>query len=63
MGSYRHKKTGRIYQVADNNNLIEVINTTNAQDGQRMVMYLDPSKPNMIFVREKNEFNKKFEKI
>ena len=60
-GIYKHKKTGKLYQVADTDTMgLEVINTTNAQDGQEMVMYLDPKKPNKIFVREKKEFNEKF---
>lgn len=60
MATYRHKKTGKLYQVADTMGFLKVINTTNAQDGQEMVMYLDPKKPNKIFVREKKEFEEKF---
>lgn len=60
MAIYKHKKTGKLYQVADTMGFLKVINTTNAQDGQEMIMYLDPKKPNKIFVREKKEFNEKF---
>ena len=42
MAIYKHKKTGKLYQVADTMGILKVINTTNAQDGQEMVMYLDP---------------------
>lgn len=59
-GIYKHKKTGQLYQVADTMGFLEVINTTNAQDGQEMVMYLDPKKPNKIFVMERKEFDEKF---
>ena len=56
-GIYKHKKTGKLYQVGGG---ISVINTTNDQDGQEMVMYIDPKKPFQIFVREIKEFNEKF---
>lgn len=48
-----HKKTGNIYNVITSN----VINCTNAQDGQQMVLY---TKDGMWFVREKKEFEEKF---
>ena len=56
-GIYKHKKTGKIYQVGGG---IKVLNTTNAQDGQEMVMYVDPNKPFQIYVREISEFKEKF---
>ena len=56
-GIYKNKKTGKLYQVGSG---IKVINTTNDQDGQEMVMYVDPKKPFQIFVREKKEFSEKF---
>ena len=56
-GTYKHKKTGKLYQVGGG---IKVINTTNDHDGQEMVMYVDPKKPFQIFVREIKEFNEKF---
>lgn len=55
-GTYKHKKTGKIYQVGGG---IKVINTTNDQN-QEMVMYIDPRKPFEIYVKEKEEFNKEF---
>jgi len=55
-GTYKHKKTGKIYQVGGG---IKVINTTNDQN-QEMVMYVDPRKPFEIYVKEKKEFNKEF---
>lgn len=48
-----HKKTGNTYTVITSN----VINCTNAQDGQQMVLY---TKDGMWFVREKKEFEEKF---
>jgi len=45
-------KTGRLYRYER-----EVVNTTNKNDGEKMVLY---SKDNMYFVREKTEFFKKF---
>ena len=48
-----HKKTGNVYTVITSN----VINCTNAQDGQQMVLY---TKDGMWFVREKKEFEEKF---
>ena len=61
MATYKNKKTGKYYQVGDVQ--LRVINTTNAQDGQEMVMYIDPLNPTKIFVREKKEFNQKFQLI
>lgn len=56
---YRHRKTGNIYLV-----LNVVTNATNAQDGQEMILYQrdnDPGSP--FYVRERDEFSQKFEKI
>lgn len=53
---WRHKKTGNIYEVS----YMEVINCTNAQDGQIMVLYKRGGK---TFVREINEFKEKFEPV
>lgn len=58
---YKHKKTGNIYSVFTKE---QVVNCTNAQNGQDMVMYKsidDKSLSNIIFVRERNEFLEKFE--
>lgn len=52
-GIYTNKKTGKQYRV-----LSTVINCTNSQDGQEMVLYVKDGK---MFVREINEFFEKFE--
>ncbi|NCB40770.1 MAG: hypothetical protein EOM80_18585 [Erysipelotrichia bacterium] len=52
---YRNKKTGGIYHVIG-----FVINATNAQDGQSMVLY---DGNGMMFCREKSEFFEKFEAV
>lgn len=48
-----HKKTGNEYSIISE----EVINCTNAQDEQQMVLY---TRKGMLFVREKEEFEEKF---
>ena len=54
---YRNKKNGKIYTVTGN-----ALNCTNAQDGQEMFMYkVDDC--NLTFVRSKEEFYEKFEKL
>ena len=54
---YRNKKNGKIYTVTG-----EVLNCTNKQDGQEMFMYkVDDC--NLTFVRSKEEFYEKFEKL
>lgn len=50
-----HKKTGKWYHL-----WMEALNCTNAQDGQKMVIY---SNENGIFVREQKEFVDKFCKL
>ena len=52
---FRNKKNGMIYTYIE-----EVINCTNQQDGQVMVLY---TKDNLLFVREKEEFYKKFDRV
>lgn len=60
MSTYRHKKSGRLYTAA-----ALVINCTNDQDGQKMVLYqaahqtLTPK----LFAREITEFLEKFEPV
>lgn len=60
--TYKHLKTGNLYTV-----LGIVTNCTNAADNQEMVLYkrlsaTDCSSPlEFCFVREKNEFNEKFQ--
>lgn len=49
-----HKKTGNIYQVLD----IKAIDCTNVRDGVEVVIYY---RDGVFFVREKKEFNEKFE--
>jgi len=58
MNKYIHNKSGKTYQVITN----KVINTTNAQDGQTMVLYstLDGS---ITYVREIEEFIQKFKPV
>ena len=56
-GIYKHKKTGKIYQVGGG---IKVINTTNNQNGKEMIMYIIPNKPFEIYVKEKGEFEREF---
>lgn len=53
---YRNLKKGTIYEVLQTN----VINCTNAQDGQKMVLYTNGE---LTFYREEGEFYQKFEKI
>lgn len=53
---YRNIKNGNIYEVIRN----DVINCTNINDGQIMVLYKSEKYPGKIFVREINEFNTKF---
>ena len=52
-------KTGNIYEMLRD----DVINCTNANDDQIMVMYKRADLPDLIFVREKSEFYQKFEEI
>ena len=53
---YRNIKNGNIYEVIRD----DVINCTNANDDQIMVLYKSEEYPDLIFVREKNEFHVKF---
>lgn len=57
---YKNKKTDRVYEILNDT----VFNATNAQNGQRMILYkLVNMNTNMIFVREKEEFFEKFELV
>jgi len=49
-----HKKTGNKYIVLSDT----IINCTNKDDGQRMVLY---TRNDMLFVREYSEFREKFD--
>ncbi len=53
---FTHLKTGNTYEMVRD----DVINCTNANDNQVMVLYKRPDLPDMIFVREKDEFYEKF---
>lgn len=59
---YRHLKTGNLYVVERQ----PILNATNAQSGQRMVLYrrhgAEAAGGNW-FVREENEFSAKFEAV
>ena len=52
MRKFRHLKTGNPYIMVRD----DVINCTNANDHQTMVLYRRPDYPELIFVREKEEF-------
>jgi hypothetical protein len=55
---YVHTKTGNLYCVLR----WDIVNTTNAQDGQRMVHYTRWDDPDGLhFVRREIEFDEKFE--
>ena len=58
MIKYRHIKSGKIYFVIG-----FALNSTNKDDGQKMVIYRPENNPDTIFVREMNEFGKKFESM
>ena len=53
---FKHNKTGNIYEVLRE----DVINCTNANSEQIMVLYQNPNIEDKIFVREKAEFYEKF---
>jgi hypothetical protein len=55
---YRNKKNGNIY-IRDKN----VINATNSNDGQVMVLYRKEEDYDNWYVREISEFYEKFEKV
>ncbi|MGM9994256.1 MAG: hypothetical protein ACI37R_05960 [Candidatus Avigastranaerophilus sp.] len=56
---YRNIKNGNTYEVLRE----DIINCTNANDKQIMVLYKSDKYPDLLFVREINEFKIKFEKI
>ena len=56
---YRNIKNGNTYEVIRD----DVINCTNVNDGQTMVLYKSQKSPELLFVREKTEFLQKFELI
>ena len=56
---YKNIKNGNIYEVIRD----DVINCTNANDDQIMILYKSIEHPEMLFVREINEFKVKFEEV
>ena len=56
---FRNIKNGNIYEVIRE----DVINCTNANDNQIMVLYKNEEHSEMLFVREKSEFYIKFEEV
>lgn len=61
-GFWRNKKRGNVYRVLQDG----LVNTTNAQDGETMVMYVaiaDTADAPFTFVRKRAEFLAKFEAV
>lgn len=56
---FRNLKNGKIYDVIRE----DVINCTNANDGEVMILYKNMDYPDKIFVREKSEFYVKFVEV
>jgi hypothetical protein len=56
---FRNIKNGNLYEVVRE----DVINCTNATDGEVMVLYKSEEHPEMLFVREKTEFYIKFKEV
>ena len=56
---FRHLKTGNIYEMLRD----DIINCTNANSEQVMVLYKSDLHPDKLFVREINEFYEKFKPI
>lgn len=54
---YKNKETGKHYEVWR----MDLINCTNANDGDLMVIYKNKKDHALTFVREKQEFLDKFE--
>jgi hypothetical protein len=53
---YKNKKNQKIYQV-----ISEVINCTNSNEGELMILYSEVTNKDKLFVRTKAEFLEKFE--
>ena len=53
---FKHLKTGNIYEMLRD----DIINCTNINAEQIMVLYKTDKYPDMLFVREKSEFYEKF---
>jgi hypothetical protein len=57
MKLFKNIKTGDTYLAEE----VIIINTTNSEDGQEMILYCNPE--SQWFVREITEFYKKFKEI
>lgn len=55
---FRHLKSGRLYHKVG-----VAIDATNATEGRTMVIYCREDDPRAFFVREHEEFMKKFERV
>lgn len=54
---YKSKKTGVVYEVIN----FDVTNSTNEQNGQKMILYKQVSENYFIYARDTQEFLEKFE--
>jgi hypothetical protein len=55
---FRNKKTGNIYRL-----ISYAVDCTNERDGTPVVVYCPDSEKETIYIREKEEFFKKFEAV
>jgi hypothetical protein len=53
---YKHRKTGHLYRW-----LAVGVDTTNGRDGTLVVIYCPDDDEHTVFVRERKEFEEKFE--
>lgn len=58
MNTWRNKKNGKLYRL-----LHHAVDCTNARDGLAVVVYCPEENPDLISVREKSEFEAKFDKV
>ncbi len=56
---FKHLKTGNIYEMLRD----DIINCTNANSEQIMVLYKSDLYQDKLFIREKNEFYEKFKEL
>lgn len=59
MRMYKHNRTGDIYKILNSN----VINCTNAQEDEIMVIYSHYHDDSLLFARERQEFYERFTAI
>ncbi len=57
--TYRNKKNGRDYRVLNPD--VKITDATNATEGREMILYCDQD--NNFYVRERSEFERKFERV